>query len=216
MAGLRSSQLPPGLSTTPIHSPDGAALVVTVRTEPPWHLVRPAQTSPGPAPVNVRSKRTGRPSRAIRLTQWANSLRSEVEIEGFAFIPPEVTERPSLSYRAIGLLSYLYTFPADQPPTLVDLLHENPKDGRQSVLTAIALLAEHGFVEPLYAKARIPAELRIRVLKRDGFRCVNCDADEDLMADHVITESKGGETTFENLQTLCRPCNSHKGSKREG
>ena len=39
---------------------------------------------------------------------------------------------------------------------------------------------------------------------------------EDLTLDHIIPESHGGHTTAENLQTLCRSCNSHKGRKDQG
>ena len=62
-------------------------------------------------------------------------------------------------------------------------------------------------------KAVIPSELRMAVFRRDGFKCVACDSIENLTADHVYPESKGGPTTFDNLQTLCRSCNSRKGNR---
>jgi len=62
------------------------------------------------------------------------------------------------------------------------------------------------------SKARIPRSLSKRVFERDGYRCVTCGDHRDLTCDHVIAESKGGETTFENLQTMCRPCNCRKGT----
>jgi 5-methylcytosine-specific restriction endonuclease McrA len=33
--------------------------------------------------------------------------------------------------------------------------------------------------------------------------------------DHVIAESKGGETTYNNLQVTCRKCNLAKGTLTE-
>jgi hypothetical protein len=63
-----------------------------------------------------------------------------------------------------------------------------------------------------YLKVAIPARLRWRVFRRDGYRCVICAAEEDLVADHIIAEISGGETTFDNLQTLCRTCNAKKGA----
>ena len=60
-------------------------------------------------------------------------------------------------------------------------------------------------------KDTIPPALRLRVYTRDGYRCLSCGTTTNLSCDHVIAESKGGPTTFENLQTLCRPCNSCKG-----
>ena len=65
-------------------------------------------------------------------------------------------------------------------------------------------------------KEKISASLRKRVFERDAYRCQHCGGWEDLCADHVIPESKGGATTEENLQTLCGPCNRAKGAKEEG
>ena len=58
--------------------------------------------------------------------------------------------------------------------------------------------------------------LRWRVLQRDHFSCCACGASPaitpgvDLHVDHVVPWSKGGETTNENLQTLCSTCNLGK------
>ena len=35
----------------------------------------------------------------------------------------------------------------------------------------------------------------------------------NLELDHIHPESKGGATTYENIQLLCRECNRRKGSK---
>ncbi len=35
----------------------------------------------------------------------------------------------------------------------------------------------------------------------------------EMEGDHIIPFSKGGKTTWENLQMLCRPCNRKKGNK---
>jgi hypothetical protein len=64
-----------------------------------------------------------------------------------------------------------------------------------------------------YVKKPIPAKLRWAVFRRDGYRCVKCGCDEDLTADHIHPEVKGGRTGIGNLQTLCRPCNSKKGAR---
>lgn len=55
--------------------------------------------------------------------------------------------------------------------------------------------------------------LRTKVFERDAYRCVHCTNHLDLTVDHIHPESKGGTLAFENLQTLCRSCNSSKGSK---
>ena len=55
-----------------------------------------------------------------------------------------------------------------------------------------------------------------QVLKRDNFKCCACGASPakdpavELHIDHIIPWSRGGETTPENLQTLCSRCNLGK------
>ncbi|RSV11654.1 HNH endonuclease, partial [Sphingomonas sp. ABOLF] len=56
----------------------------------------------------------------------------------------------------------------------------------------------------------IPGWMRQQVFERDGFQCCDCGAEDRLECDHVVPVSKGGETTLENLQTLCKPCNARK------
>jgi len=63
---------------------------------------------------------------------------------------------------------------------------------------------------------RINWRLRHLVMRRDNFRCRHCgrspatDLSVHLEVDHVVPYSKGGETVFENLQTLCGVCNGGK------
>lgn len=69
------------------------------------------------------------------------------------------------------------------------------------------------------AKAKIGARLRFLVFRRDGFRCVYCGAEASqatLHADHVVPESQGGPTEFENLATACERCNLGKHTLRVG
>ena len=62
-------------------------------------------------------------------------------------------------------------------------------------------------------KSPIPSGLRAQVFARDGHACLRCSCSEPLRlrADHIIPESKGGEASMANLQTLCMSCNSWKG-----
>ena len=62
-------------------------------------------------------------------------------------------------------------------------------------------------------KKVISADLRKRVFERDAYRCVHCETHINLTVDHIKPESKGGTLDFDNLQTLCSPCNSSKGAK---
>ncbi len=62
----------------------------------------------------------------------------------------------------------------------------------------------------------INLRLRFIVMQRDNFKCCACGASPattpgvELHIDHIIPWSKGGETTIDNLQTLCSKCNLGK------
>jgi len=68
-------------------------------------------------------------------------------------------------------------------------------------------------------KRDIPLGLRYKVLVRDRFKCGKCgnspsiDINCKLHIDHIVPFSKGGLTTFDNLQTLCEKCNLGKGNR---
>lgn len=56
----------------------------------------------------------------------------------------------------------------------------------------------------------IPREVASAVWNRDGGQCCICGSKADLEFDHIIPISKGGATTFRNLQILCKTCNLKK------
>ena len=66
-------------------------------------------------------------------------------------------------------------------------------------------------------KRSVSDRLRFLVMRRDRFTCRNCGKSPathfplELVIDHIHAWIKGGETVFDNLQTLCRPCNGGKG-----
>ena len=65
-------------------------------------------------------------------------------------------------------------------------------------------------------KRDINLRLRFKVMQRDNFKCRMCGASPAtdptviLHIDHIIPWAKGGETTIDNLQTLCSKCNLGK------
>ena len=65
--------------------------------------------------------------------------------------------------------------------------------------------------------ARVPTNLRFRVLQRDSFTCQYCGASPSdgtsLHVDHKISTFDGGQTRLENLVTACAGCNLGKGSQ---
>lgn len=83
------------------------------------------------------------------------------------------------------------------------------------LVTAIA-----AFVASLWAGSRgastrrepIDPELRWAVFRRDGYACLHCGSESNLSVDHIFPVSRGGGNEPDNLQTLCRTCNSRKGA----
>jgi hypothetical protein len=63
------------------------------------------------------------------------------------------------------------------------------------------------------SRPAIPKDIRQAVFARDGHKCTECTAVEDLTLDHRHPWSLGGPDTEENLRVLCRPCNSSKGAR---
>ena len=62
---------------------------------------------------------------------------------------------------------------------------------------------------------------KLRAYERQGHKCPLCVANginteyafEDMEGDHIIPWSKGGHTTGDNLQMLCKKCNAAKSDK---
>ncbi|MBX7232861.1 MAG: HNH endonuclease [Caldilineales bacterium] len=65
------------------------------------------------------------------------------------------------------------------------------------------------------AGTAIPSSLRDWVRRRADYRCEYCQSSEWLTGqrghiDHIVPESRGGETTADNLCLACAACNSAK------
>lgn len=76
-------------------------------------------------------------------------------------------------------------------------------------------LLSEGKVFNVYTKkdgnrTTIPMDVANAVWNRDGGKCCICGKNQELEFDHIIPLSKGGATTFRNLQLLCKSCNAIK------
>jgi len=77
----------------------------------------------------------------------------------------------------------------------------------------------HSFPMPsiirLYKYVHLPFKgvmlSRQNIFKRDGNRCQYCGSTFDLTLDHVLPSSRGGRSSWDNLITACKKCNSKKG-----
>jgi hypothetical protein len=63
----------------------------------------------------------------------------------------------------------------------------------------------------------LSTDLRNRLLEADNRHCAYCytaeaNTGQPMTVDHIVPQSQGGETSFENLCFACRRCNEFKGS----
>lgn len=78
------------------------------------------------------------------------------------------------------------------------------------------LVIKNKFKRPMDKAIKLNDSIRIKVFKRDNFKCKVCgnspaiDNNTVIEVDHIRPVSKNGKTTMDNLQTLCRSCNNGK------
>lgn len=78
--------------------------------------------------------------------------------------------------------------------------------------TEIQLVVEQLRAERAQRRNRnIPYAIKKAILARP---CAICGRPDDIEVDHVISVRQGGSNSADNLQPLCRTCNSVKGAKR--
>jgi superfamily II DNA or RNA helicase len=56
-------------------------------------------------------------------------------------------------------------------------------------------------------------EEKAQVIRRDGGKCLACGATKYLQVDHAVPVWRGGSNELDNLQTLCKVCNTRKGTR---
>jgi HNH endonuclease/SAD/SRA domain len=101
---------------------------------------------------------------------------------------------------------------------LVDSWQE-ASDGRQVFkFKLIAVEGEEDLSQPIPSSPKhrrvIPTWVKVAVWKRDGGKCIECGATDDLHFDHIIPFSKGGSSnTPDNIQLLCGKHNLEKHDK---
>lgn len=74
-------------------------------------------------------------------------------------------------------------------------------------------LVFNSYVDKFGNRSKIPNDLANAVWNRDGGKCSICNSNLNLEFDHIIPVSKGGATTYRNLQLLCEKCNREKSDK---
>ena len=62
-------------------------------------------------------------------------------------------------------------------------------------------------------EAKISNKVKYLIIKKDYNRCCRCGTNRDLTVVHIFPISKGGKTSYSNLQTLCVRCAKRKGNR---
>lgn len=94
-----------------------------------------------------------------------------------------------------------------------DSFRDVVRDVYRSGIKQIADEEEYVFRRAQASKAIQKKDIRISVFARDEGRCRRCGSTKNLSVDHIIPVKNGGTDDMDNLQTLCRKCNSQKGCR---
>ena len=89
------------------------------------------------------------------------------------------------------------------------------RTGLQSRIEVHPIIAVKGSV-PSRAWRQTPALSNPKLFARDRGVCAYCGHRfhlEDLTREHIVPTSRGGQDTWMNCITACRPCNGHKGNR---
>jgi 5-methylcytosine-specific restriction endonuclease McrA len=90
------------------------------------------------------------------------------------------------------------------------------RDGTMSYIESSSIIAikGHGFNPHKHSTVALSNRT---LFGRDRYVCAYCGDHfanyHDLSKDHINPKSRGGENTWMNVVTACKPCNSKKGSK---
>ncbi len=81
----------------------------------------------------------------------------------------------------------------------------------------VGVVKKHRFLQAEHFSStqsrHIPPSVRREVWARDRGRCVQCKASDYLEFDHIIPFAKGGASSLNNVQLLCRRCNQQKSDR---
>ena len=92
-----------------------------------------------------------------------------------------------------------------------DLVAESSTEKLRSVSETFPMPSVIRLHKYVYLPYRGVMLTRQNIFKRDNHQCQYCGTPEELTLDHVIPKSRGGRTSWDNLITACKRCNSRKG-----
>lgn len=92
-----------------------------------------------------------------------------------------------------------------------DIVSESAQGGIQTISRTFprpSVIRLHRYVNLPYKGVVLS---RQNIFKRDNHQCQYCGITTDLTLDHVLPRSRGGKSSWTNLVTACKTCNSKKG-----
>lgn len=92
-----------------------------------------------------------------------------------------------------------------------DLVAESETEKLRSISETFPMPSVIRLHKYVYLPYRGVMLTRQNIFKRDNHQCQYCGINDDLTLDHVMPKSRGGRTSWDNLVTACKRCNSRKG-----
>lgn len=92
-------------------------------------------------------------------------------------------------------------------------VHDDPKLTLRTVSSEFKIPSVIRLQKYIYVPYKSVLLSRQNVFKRDRHQCQYCGSEKDLTLDHVMPRSRGGDSTWHNLTTACKKCNSYKGDR---
>ncbi|MFC0226111.1 HNH endonuclease [Serratia aquatilis] len=83
---------------------------------------------------------------------------------------------------------------------------------RKCMTSPFSSFTDVKIASPSVRKRTFRGKFKTRILERDNNQCVLCSKASNLTLQHVVPYSKGGETSYRNLVTLCEVCNQELGA----
>lgn len=91
---------------------------------------------------------------------------------------------------------------------------EYDKEYRQTHKQERAILQRNRKARERQSGVKITAQEWVNLKDKYGNKCLCCGRNDTVLAmDHVVPLSKGGIHSIDNIQPLCKSCNSHKSDK---
>ena len=134
---------------------------------------------------------------------WKNVMRVECEAVAFENAKMKVKSTGEVLYLELSTKKGNGYYIVDEPKMTATILETITRIVKRQMLVP---------KEDLESR-QIPQQVKTAVWQRDQGKCVQCGAISYLEFDHIIPFSRGGASTVNNVQLLCRRCNLEKRDK---